>query len=467
MHLVQGRPGTGKTTLGLQFLLEGLRQGEPVLYLTLSQTRLGLEKIARSHGWSLEDVHVHELSSVSEKGAEEQVLFHTADVELQETMAAFFEVVRQVGPARVVFDSMAEIRLLAGSTLNYRREIIALRRFFSDRFCTVIMLDDKTVEGGDIDLVGMVHGVIDLEQEVPVYGETRRRLSIVKMRGIPYIGGYHHFRIRTGGVEVYPWLTPARMAKKTGRSIVKSDIEGLDALLGGGFMEGTACLLMGPSGTGKTSVALRYAHAAAERGQHAAIFLFDEQRETFLARAKGIGMDIEPFMREGRLEVCQINTGELSPSEFAQRVRKSVEDNQAEVVVLDSLTGYVNAMLRERLLISQVHELLAYLSREGVLSLVVVAQQGQLGDGAGDPVNVSYMADSLLLFRHFEHEGTLRQAVYVAKKRHGPHERTAREIRLTGEGIEVGPPLSKESDTSFNFGLQQPREEGYMRLKEE
>ena len=467
MYLVQGRPGTGKTTLGLQFLLEGLRQGEPVLYLTLSQTRRGLEKIARSHGWSLENIHVHELSSSSEEEDEDQVLFHTADVELQETMAAFFEVVRQVGPARVVFDSMAEIRLLAGSTLNYRREILALRRFFSDRFCTVVMLDDKTIEGGDIDLVGMVHGVVDLEQEAPIYGEIRRRLSIVKMRGIPYVGGYHDFRIRTGGMEVYPRISPAHMAKKIGRGIVKSNIAGLDALLGGGFMEGTTCLLMGPSGTGKTSVALRYAYAAAERGQHTAIFLFDEQREAFIMRARGIGMDIEPFMREGLLEVCQVNTGEFSPSEFAQRVRKSVEDNQAKVVVLDSLTGYVNTMLKEPLLISQMQELLTYLSHQGVFSLVVVAQQGQLGKGSEDPVNVSYMADSLLIFRHFEHEGTLRQAIYVAKKRHGPHERTAREIRLSEEGIKVGSPLSKMSDISFDFGLQQPGEEEYIRPKEE
>ena len=457
MYLVQGVPGTGKTTLGLQFLLEGVRQGEPVLYITLSQTRRGLKKIADTHGWSLDDVYIHELAAaVSSEMAEEreQLPFFSGEVELRETTNAFFDAVNRIGPSRVVFDSMAEIRLLASQSLNYRQEIIMLRQFFADRFCTVLLLDTKKTHEGDVDLAAMVHGIIDLEQKTPGYGEVRRGVRVLKMRGMPFLGGYHNFRIRTGGIEVYPRLSPARGYDRSGRHIVSSGIPALDDLLGGGLMEGTACLLMGPSGTGKTSISLKFVHRLAQQGKRGAVFLFDEHSETFFTRAKGLGMDVQTLARKNMIGIHQINTGEFSPSEFAQTVRREVDENGARVVVIDSLTGYVNAMLGEQHLIGQMHELLTYLSQQGVLGLLVVAQQGQLGEEAENPVDVSYMADALLYFRHFEHRGELRQALFVVKNRHGSHERAARELILSDEGIRVGPPLKDDQEVAFDFGVQ-------------
>lgn len=457
MYLIQGVPGTGKTTFGLQFLLEGVRQSEPVLYITLSQTRRGLEKIAETHGWSLDAVHIHELAAAvpSEEVTESEKLpFYSGEVELRETTNAFFDAVNRIGPSRVVFDSMAEIRLLASQSLNYRQEIIMLRRFFADRFCTVLLLDTKKTHEGDADLAAMVHGIIDLDQKTPEYGEVRRGIRVMKMRGMPFLGGYHNFRIRTGGIEVYPRLSPVRSYDRSGRHVISSGIPELDELLGGGLMEGTACLLMGPSGTGKTSLSLKFVHRMAQQGNRGAVFLFDEHPETFFTRAKGLGMDLETLARREMIGVHQINTGEFSPSEFAQTVRNEVDENGARVVVIDSLTGYVNAMLGESHLIGQMHELLTYLSQQGVLGLLVVAQQGPLGEDIKDPVDVSYMADALLHFRHFEHRGELRQAIFVVKNRHGSHERAARELILSNEGIRVGPPLKDEHDVSFDFGAQ-------------
>ena len=440
LHLVRGGPGVGKTTLALQFLLQGVLEGERVLYLTLSQTEAGLRNIARSHGWDLAGVEVRELAAgdLGEQGVFEQTLFHSADVELGETLAAFLEAVEDLNPSRVVFDSTAELRLLAGDALRYRRQMLGLRQFFSDRGCTILMLEDMTDRGDE--LSGLLDGLLELEQSAPEYGDVRRRLRVVKLRGGAFRGGHHNFAIRTGGLEVYPRLVTSGGGEYGERDTVTSGVAELDALLGGGLEEGTACLMMGPTGTGKSSVTTLYVHAAAGRGEEAAVFLFDERPETFYRRSAGLGMDMRPLEEAGVLSVVGVDTGELSPGEFAQRVRKTVEGG-ARVVVIDSLTGYFHAMPQEEQLVTQMHELLIFLSRRGVLSLLVVGQHGVVGTDLMAPVDVSYMADTVLLLRHFEAAGSLRKAISVVKKRYGEHETAIRELRLRPGGIEVGEPV--------------------------
>ena len=440
LYLVRGGPGTGKTTLGLEFLLQGVREGERVLYLTLSQTEAGLSRIARSHGWSLEGVDVQELAvgDLAGQAAAEQTLFHSADIELGETVAAFLKAVERLSPARVVFDSVAELRLLAGDALRYRRQMLGLRQFFTSRDCTALLLEDMTGDGDE--LSGLLDGIIALEQSAPEYGDVRRRLRVVKLRATAFHGGYHNFTIRTSGLAVYPRLEPTRTFEPADRGAVKSGVAELDALLCGGLDEGTACLVLGPTGTGKSVVTTLYAYAAAKRGENAAVFLFDERPETFYRRSEGLGMDVRSLETKGRISVVGVDTGELSPGEFAQHVRRSVEDG-AKVVVIDSLTGYFHAMPQEDQLITQMHELLTYLSQRGVLSLLIVSQHGVVGTHVMAPVDVSYMADTILLLRHFEAQGALRKAISVVKKRYGAHEATIRELRITGEGVSVGEPI--------------------------
>ena len=441
--LLQGDAGTGKTTVALQFLLEGVRVGERVLYVTLSQTEAGLRRIARSHGLSLAGVEIHELSAAdfAAQAAAEQTLFPTADVELGETVDAVIAAVTRLDPARVVFDSVAELRLLAGDPLRYQRQLLGLRQFFTDRRCSVLLLEDGSPGSGDQKLQGLLGGLIVLEQLAPEYGNVRRRLRVVKLRGTSYHGGYHNFKIRTGGVEVYPRITPDVTAEHNDWRTLASGVTELDALLGGGLEEGTTCLVLGPSGTGKTTLATLYAYAAARRGERTAVFLFDERPETFYRRSEGLGMDVRPLVTEGRMRVRQIDTGELSPGEFAQDVRRAVDDEGARVVLIDSLSGYFHAMPQEDQLVTQMHELLVYLSQRGVLSLLIVGQSGIVGTDIMAPVDVSYMADTVLLLRHFEAFGTLRKAVSVVKKRYGPHETAIRELRFAPGGVAVGEPI--------------------------
>ena len=443
LHLVRGGPGTGKTTAGLQFLLRGVEQGERVLYLTLAQTEAGLERIARSHGWSLAGIDVQELAAADLAGqaAAEQTLFHPAEVELSETVEMFLAAVERLNPARVVFDSVTELRLLAGDSLRYRRQLLGLRQFFAGRRCTALLLEDTGV-GGDA-LGGLLDGLLELEQTAPEYGNVRRRLRLVKLRGTPYHGGYHNFEIRTGGLEVFPRLVAPDEVRRAEWESVTSGVAELDTLLGGGLEEGTACLLMGPTGTGKTSVATLYVYAAARRGQRASVFLFDERPETFYRRSEGLGMDLRPLV--DLISVRQVDTGELSPGEFAQQVRRSVDEGGAKVVLIDSLSGYFHAMPQEDQLITQMHELLTYLGRRGVLSLLIVGQHGVVGTGILAPIDVSYMADAVLLLRHFEAFGTLRKALSVVKKRYGAHETTIRELRLTPGSVQVGEPIREFS----------------------
>ena len=345
-----------------------------------------------------------------------------------------------------MFDSVAVVRLLADSPLRYRRQMLALKRLFVRHDCTVLFLDDEVAEDqGDDEFQSLAHGVIDLQKSTPEYGNVRRRLQVVKMRGMPYQEGYHNFRIRTGGLEVYPRLEAPGASEEADRVLVKSGIEGLDDLAGGGLRAGTSCLIIGPTGTGKTSLALRYAYAEAERGRAARVYTFDERLDTFYARAENLGMDVRPHVESGRIGLDRISAGASSPGEFAQTVRRGVEDEGARLVVIDSLTGYVNAMLQEELLVTQMHELLSYLSQRGVLTLLVMAQHSLLGDERESPVNVSYMTDSLILLRHFEAGGRLRRAISVVKKRHGQHKNIIREIRMTSGGIEVGEAITQFS----------------------
>jgi circadian clock protein KaiC len=445
IYLVEGDPGAGKTTLALQFLIEGRRAGESVLYVSLSETNEELEQVARSHGWSLEGIHTHELMALSEAVRPEtrSRLFHPSDVELADTMRAILSEVERRKPTRVVLDSLSEMRLLAQDRLRYRREVLALKQFFIGRNCTVLLLDDRTAADNDLQLHSLAHGVLTLQHLAQEYGAERRRLRVMKMRGSPFRGGYHDFLIRTGGLEVFPRLVAAEHHGEVAPQPLQSGIAALDALLGGGLDRGTSALLMGPAGAGKSSIAVQFAVAAAKRGERSAIFAFDEGRATLLKRSAGLGMDLREPLESGRVRVQQIDPAELSPGEFTQRIRRAVERDGVRIVVIDSLNGYMNAMPEERYLTVQLHELLTYLGQRGVVTLMVVAQMGLLGHGMQTPIDASYLADTVIALRYFEAAGQIRRAVSVIKKRSGFHEDTLREMTLGAGGLRVGQPLSE------------------------
>jgi circadian clock protein KaiC len=444
LYLVEGDPGAGKTTLALQFLLEGARAGERGLYVTLSETKEELDEVARSHGWSLDPLTVCELipSEESLLPDAQTRMFHPSEVELSETTRAVLAEVERIKPTRVVFDSLSEMRLLAQNPLRYRRQILGLKQFFAGRQCTVLLLDDRTSEVNDLHLQSLAHGVVTLEQLAPEYGAERRRLRVVKMRGKLFRGGFHDFTIIRGGLEVYPRLVAAEHRRPFEPGQLKSGVAALDALLGGGLDRGTSALLMGPTGSGKSSIATQYAVAAAEAGERAVVFTFDESLTTLYARSAGLGMDLRGHVEAGRVRVHQVDPAEMSPGEFAHRVRQSVEEDGARVVVIDSLNGYLNAMPEERFLTIQLHELLTYLGQQGVVTFLVVAQHGLMGVNMRAPVDASYLADSVILLRYFEARGKIRRAVSVVKKRSGAHEDTLREMRLGPDGIWVGEPLA-------------------------
>jgi circadian clock protein KaiC len=443
IYLVQGEPGTGKTILGLQFLLAGRDVGEAGLFFTLTQRERDIEESAGSHGWTLEGIHVHQLSA-AEAGTDEasrQVIFESSEVELAEVMEEVLEVVERTRPQRVVFDAIAELRFLAREPGRFQRQLFALRDVFADRGATVLFLDRQTPASGAEELEHISHGVILLEHKPTELGSERRRLRVLKMRGMGYHEGYHDFRIERGGLTVYPRLRPGE-ARPPGWKMLESGVDGLDELVGGGLAEGTSCLLVGPSGTGKTSVATLYACAAAERGERSALFLFEERPETFVRRSESLGMPVLQHIDEGMMLLRPVHTGELSAGEFAEAVRRQVIERDARVVVIDSLTGYMSAMPSEQILLTQMHDLLHYLSGQGVLTILVVAQHGILGPALGGPVDVSYLADTVLLLRHFESDGSIRQAISVFKKRYGEHEKRIRELSMAAGGIRVGEPLS-------------------------
>ena len=441
-YLIEGTPGSGKTTIALQFLLEGVRLGERGLYITLSETAAELREVARSHNWSLDEVELFEL--VSGEGLDpdaEQSILEPSEVELGETIRGVSECVDRFKPVRVVFDSLSEMRLLAQNSLRYRRQILALKQFFSVRQCTVLMLDDRSGDPlTEIQLHSVVHGVIALEQLPQEYGAESRRLRVVKMRGVKYRGGYHDFAIETGGVAVFPRLIAAEHHAKFAVELVSTGLEKLDAMLGGGLAPGTNTLLTGPSGVGKTSTAVRCGLSAIERGQKAAYYLFDEGRATMLARAKALGMALEPHIDAGQLRVVQIDPAELSPGEFSSWVRRAVEEDGVRFLVIDSLNAFMRAMPGEDYLLLQMHELLSYLNQQGVITMLVLGQHGIIGDVRSD-VDVSYLSDGIIMFRYFEAGGQMLKAVSVAKSRVTAHESSIREFDLDASGVRLGEPL--------------------------
>jgi circadian clock protein KaiC len=443
IYLLEGSPGTGKTTIALQFLIEGRRLGETGLYITLSETRAELLDVARSHGWSLDGIHVYDLAVPEENALPDQqyTLFHPSEVELGETTKAIFAEVERLQPARVILDSLSEMRLQARELLRYRRQIMALKQFFAGKQSTAFLLDDHTAEASDRLLESIVHGVIMLEQNSPGYGASRRHLFVSKLRGVKYRSGYHNLNIETGGVVLHPRLVAADHRSEREFEPISSRVAALDALLGGGLDAGTATLILGPAGAGKSTLAAQFVFAAAERGDHVAFFAFDESSSTLLKRTSTIGIDLQKHLAAGRCMIKQVDPAELSAGEFSFMVRQAVEQDKATVVVIDSVNGYFQAMPEERFLTAHIHELLTYLGQQGVLTMLILAQHGIVGSNMQVPVDLSYLADTVLMLRYFEAAGEVRQAISVVKKRTGNHERSIRELRITARGIEVGEPL--------------------------
>ena len=442
LYLLEGAPGTGKTTLSLQFLLDGVTQGESGLYVTLSETAEELRASAASHGWSLDGIEIHEL--VSDLGLDpdsEQSILHPSDVELGETVKEIIARVDDLEPARVVFDSLSELRLLAQNPLRYRRQILALKQFFAKRRCTVLMLDDQTSEPGGQQLHSIAHGVVSLEQDPRDFGPERRRLRVPKMRGVKFRGGYHDFVLDTGGLTVFPRLVAAEHLVAFEARAASTGSAELDLLLGGGLVPGTNTLLMGPSGVGKTTTSVRCMLAALERGETATYYLFDEGLATLLSRSAALGMNLTPHLQSGRLTVTQVDPAELSPGEFASKVRVAVEERGSTFIAIDSMNAYLHAMPDHQFLILQMHELLTYLNRQGVTTLLVLGQHGVVGEVRSD-MDLSYLSDGIVLFRFFESRGEVRSALSVVKSRVNAHERTIREFRLSGTGLQVGEALT-------------------------
>jgi circadian clock protein KaiC len=440
VYLVEGSPGAGKTTLGLQFLLDGVARGEKGLYITLSETADELAAVAESHGWSLDALSVFELAGDTALDPDaQQSIFHPSEVELGETTRNVMDQVDSVRPARLVFDSLSEMRLLAQNPLRYRRQILALKQFFSARACTVLLLDDKT---GPVDqhLHSIAHGVVSLDQIAKEYGKERRRVNIIKMRGIRFRGGYHDYILETGGLTVFPRLVAAEHARDFQPAMCTTGSAGLDKLLGGGLVRGTNTLVVGPSGIGKTTLSTRCLLAAIERGERASFYLFDEGLGTFLARCAALGLELGPYLDDGRLQVYHIDPAELSPGEFAQMLRDAVEQRGATFIIIDSLNAYMQAMPGEQYLTLQMHELLSYLNLQGVITMLVLGQHGLIGDVRTD-VDLSYLSDSTILLRYFEAEGELHRALTVIKSRAAHHALTIHEFQLGPGGVIVGEPL--------------------------
>jgi len=444
LYLIEGDPGTGKTTIALHFLLEGTRRKEKGLYVTLSESRGELLGVAASHGWSLDGITIFEMTAQGEEMQPEAqyTVFHPAEVELADTVASVLKVVDEIQATRVVIDSLSELRMLARDPLRYRRQILSLKRFFAGRNCTVLLLDDRTADKNDLQLQSIAHGVIMMQNEERDYGTTRRRLEVRKLRGSKFREGYHDYTIETGGVQVFPRLVAAEHHDGRAQQVASSGIQELDALLGGGLATGTSNLLMGPAGCGKTSVAVRYAYAWALSGQKAAVFSFDETIATLLHRSAGLGMDLRPQLKAGIIEIHQVDPAEMGAGEFIHRVRKAI-DGGVKLIVIDSLNGFFYAMSGEHSVMLQIHELISYMDRMGVTTLLTMAQHGFVGTNMSSPIDVSYVADTVILFRYFEARGAVKQAISVVKKRTGAHERSIRELSFGNGAIRVGEPLKQ------------------------
>jgi circadian clock protein KaiC len=445
-YLIQGDPGSGKTTLALQFLLEGVRRGEKVFYITLSETKQELIKVAGSHGWCLDKIPVLELSAVENllRPEAQTTVFHPSEVELTKLSQLLLDEVRKAQPARVAFDSLSEFRLMAETALRYRRQLLTLKQQFAKFKSTVVLLDDKMEKRGVIDphVLSLTHGVIDMEQLSPDYGTSRRRLRVSKLRAVKFREGYHDYVIGTGGLRVFPRMIPAEHYTHFRQGPVSSGIKELDDLFGGGLDRGTTTLVLGHAGTGKSTLALQYAVHMADHGEPSMIFAFDETRSVMLSRAKVLGFQLEKAIESGTITVQQVNAAELSPGEFAVRILRGVEGG-CKLVVIDSLNGYLNAMPGEKYLNNQLHELCTCLNQHGVVTILILAQHGWAA-AAEAPVNLSYLSDSVASLRYFEAYGEVRQAIAMVKKRSGVHEKTIREFKLMpGKGIVVGEPLKQ------------------------
>lgn len=441
LYLVEGTPGSGKTTLSMRFLLDGHEQGERGLYITLSETIQELNEVAASHDWDLTGLELFELVPEEDFNSDnEQSLLHPSEFELGETIKGVMERVEATDPGRVVLDSLSELRLLAQNPLRYRRQILALKHFFARRNCTVLVLDDRSGGSNDLQLHSIAHGVISLEQSANDFGAERRRLRVVKMRGLKYRGGYHDFSIEKGGLEVHPRLIASEHHRSFSTEPVSTGLQGLDDLLGEGLVPGTNTLLVGPAGVGKTTTTVRCMLAALQKGQNAAYYLFDERLSTLMVRSKALGMDLQPYLDNGQLILRQIDPAELSPGEFATMVRLAVEEHNADIVAIDSLNAYLYAMPSDNFLVLQLHELLSYLSQQGVVSLMVLGQHGIIGDLKSD-LDISYLADTVMLLRFFEANGSVLKSIAVVKTRTAEHERTLREFRISSAGIEIGEPI--------------------------
>jgi circadian clock protein KaiC len=442
LFLLEGSPGTGKTTIATQFLMAGAAAGERSLYITLSETEDELRSGAASHGWELEGVNIFELvppeSLLDEE--QQQSLLYSSDLELGETTKRIFEAFEKVRPQRVVLDSLSEIRLLAQSSLRYRRQILALKHYFARSGATVLMLDDLSSEANDRTMHSVAHGVMRLEELSPKYGAERRRMRVIKYRGQKYRGGYHDFVIATGGVRVFPRLVSAEHRRPFERQVLASESRELNSLLGGGVERGSSVLILGPAGTGKSLLGLTFVVGAVKRGERAAMFVFDEELGLLFERAKGLGIDLHGMVDDGQVTIEQIDAAAMTPGEFSERVRCRVEDGDAHTVVIDSLNGYQAAMPEEQALVLHMHELLQYLNRQGVSTFLTVAQHGLVGDMKA-PVDVTYLADTVILLRYFEAMGRVRRAMSVIKKRTSAHEDTIREYRINKDGITLGEPL--------------------------
>jgi circadian clock protein KaiC len=466
IYLIQGDPGVGKTTLGLQYLLAGVKQGENVLYITLSETKEELQQVAESHGWSLDKLPMLDLAAMENDVLEEEenTLFHPSEVELNRTTKLILEEVEKAKATRVVFDSLSEMRLLTETPLRYRRQMLALKQYFSGRNVTVLLLDDRTGGEGDLQVQSIAHGVVSLEALPVDFGTERRRLRAVKVRGLKFRGGYHDYIIKQGGLEVFPRLIAAEHHVRFKREVVPSGLATLDALLGGGLDRGTSALFMGPAGTGKSTMATQFAMALAERGEKSILYSFDESVATLISRSQGIGLDLEKYLPSKTIRVQQVDPVELPPGEFSAQIRQAVEKDGTKLVIIDSLNGYLNAMPNEKLLNIQMHELLSFLGQQGVVTILTMAQNGLMG-AVVSPVDLSYLADTVVMLRYFEAMGSVKKAVSVIKRRSGPHEETIREYRIGKKGVEVGDPLKEFQGVLTGVPRFYGKDEDIMKLQ--
>lgn len=441
LYLLEGVPGTGKTTMALQFLMEGTARGEQVLYVTLSETEDELRAVAASHGWSLDGIHIHEVIASEEllDPSQQHTFFHPSEIELGDTTKDINDSIERINPARVVIDSLSEMRLLSASPLRYRRQILAYKQYFSRKGITALVLDDRP-DNYDMQVRSIAHGVISLDYGQADYGTVRRKLQVVKYRGVDFQSGFHDYKITQGGTVVYPRLVASESRVDVVKELVSSGIASLDALLGGGVNAGTSTLISGPSGTGKSTLAAQFAWAAVERGENASMFVFEESVSLLFNRALSLGMDLQGAVGRGQLTIQQVDPAELSPGEFAHAVCAAADQHHAKVVVIDSLQGYLNSMPDERFLPLHMHELLMYLGQRGVVTIMVSVQRGIIGETAS-AAEASYLADNILLMRHFEFNGVVNQALSVFKMRGRPHERTIRQFSISSDGIAVGEPL--------------------------